>query len=86
VTMTGYTVEEFHANPYLWLQMVHPEDRAMVAQHAECMLRGDAQLSIKHRIICKDGTVRWVRNTVVPHRDENGVLLSYDGVINALTD
>jgi PAS domain S-box-containing protein len=86
VKITGYTVEEFQENPYLWLQMVHPDDRAMVAQHAESMLTGHDEPPIKHRIIRKDGTVRWVRNTVVPHRDENGVLLSYDGVINEMGD
>jgi PAS domain S-box-containing protein len=86
VKITGYTVEEFESNPYLWLQMVHPDDRAVVAEHAENLLAGHDAPPIKHRIIRKDGAVRWVRNSVVPNRDENGVLLSYDGVINEMGD
>ncbi len=84
VKVTGYTVDEFQANPYLWLQMVHPDDRARVAQHAESLLNGADEPAICHRIIRKDGTVQWVRNTAVPHRDEHGALMSYDGVINEI--
>jgi PAS domain S-box-containing protein len=86
VKITGYTVDEFESNPYLWLQMVHPDDRAIVAQHAAHMLSGHDEPPIKHRIIRKDGSVGWVLNTVVPHRNENGVLLSYDGVINEISE
>ena len=84
VAITGYTVEEFQDNPFLWLHMVHPDDRALVELHAESILNGADEPPIEHRIIRKDGAVQWVRNTVVPHRDENGVLFSYDGVINEI--
>lgn len=84
--MTGYTAEEFYENPFLWLQMVHPDDREMVAHHAERMLEEGEAPPIKHRIIRKDGSVHWVLNTSVPHLDDNGVLLSYDGVINEIDE
>ena len=32
------------------------------------------------------GTLRWVKNTCVPHSDNQGVLLSYDGLIQDITD
>jgi PAS domain S-box-containing protein len=84
--ITGYTVEEFSGNPFLWLQMVHPEDRERVAEHAERILQGCDEAPIRHRIICKDGTVRSVVNTSVPHKDESGRLLSYDGVVKEIID
>src|SRR5208283_4693953 len=40
---------------------------------------------IEHRIVHKNGMVRWVRNTFVPHRDERGALVSYDGLIQDIT-
>jgi len=32
-----------------------------------------------------NGTERWVRNTFVPHRDERGVLVDLDGLIQDIT-
>ncbi|MGE5315132.1 MAG: PAS domain-containing protein [Acidobacteriota bacterium] len=84
VAITGYTVEEFEANPFLWLEMVHPDDKDEVSRHAERILEGAEEGPIRHRIIRKDGTVHWVLNTSVPYKDENGTLRSYDGVINDL--
>jgi PAS domain S-box-containing protein len=86
VKITGFTVEEFYENQFLWLQMVHPDDREMVSLHAERMLQGCDEPPITHRIIRKDGSVRWVVNTSVPHKDDNGELISYDGVINEIED
>ncbi|HLP16255.1 MAG TPA: PAS domain S-box protein [Bacteroidota bacterium] len=82
--ITGYTVDEFTENPYLWLQMVHPDDREAVALHAQHIVSGIDEPSIKHRIIRKDGTMHWVLNTSVPHKNEAGMLVSYDGVINEI--
>jgi hypothetical protein len=55
-----------------------------VELHAERMLEGIDEPPITHRIIGKDGTVCWVVNTSVPHKDDNGELISYDGVINKI--
>lgn len=81
VAVTGYMPEDFRVNPYLWIQMVHEEDRAVVREQAECILSGQDARPVEHRIIRKDGTIRWVRNTLVPHYDPDGTLLSYDGLV-----
>jgi signal transduction histidine kinase len=36
---------------------------------------------MEHRILRKDGVMRWVMNTLVPSYDAQGKLVSYDGVI-----
>ena len=41
---------------------------------------------IEHRILHKNATVRWVRNTFVPHRNEHGALVTYDGLIQDITE
>jgi PAS domain S-box-containing protein len=85
VLVTGYTVDEFTMNPYLWITMVHPEDRERVKAHADSILTSMDPGPIEHRIICKDGRVRWVRSTPVIQRDERGNVISYDGVIHNIT-
>jgi len=83
--VTGYTVEEFNQNSLLWLSMVPVEDRRLVVDHVQKVLRGGAIRSFEHRIARKDGEVRWVNTTLLPHKDEAGNLISYDGLIKDIT-
>ncbi|MGO9147881.1 MAG: PAS domain S-box protein [Desulfomonilia bacterium] len=84
-TVTGYTAEEFNNDPFLWLNMVVEEDREIVRDQASRILEGENVGAIEHRIKRKDGSVRWVSNTPVLHRDQGGILISYDGVIRDIT-
>jgi len=79
--VTGYTPEEFQERPFLWFEMVHQQDRDAVAALARAILTEWQPQSLEHRIIHKDGSVRWVRSTLVPNPDPQGTLVSYDGVI-----
>ena len=86
LTVTGYQPDEFANDPYLWVNMVVPEDRRRVEEEARRIPAGENPDPIEHRIIHKDGTVRWVRNTFVLHRDENGIIVTYDGLIQDITE
>ena len=86
VGVTGYSAEEFEAFPYLWYTMIHPEDRDTVARQASQILTESDPPTIVHRIIRKDGELRWIANTPVLHRDGAGRLVSYDGLIRDITE
>lgn len=86
VAVTGYTQEEFRKNPHLWIQMVYDADCQMVIERTECLMEGQNVEPYEHRIIRKDGAVRWVRNTSVLHHDKQGVLISYDGLVQDITE
>lgn len=86
VAVTGYTTEEFAADPYLWFSMVYPDDRSRVQEHTRSLVSEARADSIEHRILRKDGSLRWIRNTPVLHRDPGGKLLSYDGIIVDITE
>lgn len=86
VSVTGYTAEELQKNPYLWIQMVYSKDRSAVEEYVKSVLSGVNVKALEHRIIKKDGTLRWVRNTSVLHYDNKGRLLSYDGIIQDITE
>ena len=81
VAVTGYTPEEFASDPYLWIRMVPEEDRQSVQEQARGVLSRQDVPPIEHRILRKDGVIRWVTNTLVPNYDTQGNLLSYDGLI-----
>ncbi|MBI5238907.1 MAG: PAS domain S-box protein [Elusimicrobia bacterium] len=84
--VTGYSRDDFASNPYLWLRMVVEADKAAVLEQGRRLLAGQTPAPFEHRIVRKDGQTRWVRNTAVPHCDDQGRLLYYDGVIQDVTD
>lgn len=86
VAVTGYTTEDYASDPALWIRMVHEEDREIVLDQANRILSGQDIQPIGHRILRKDGVIRWVQNTLVPHYDTQGRLLSYDGLIKDITE
>lgn len=87
VAVTGYTSDEYNNDPYLWLNMVYEEDKPLVTEQASLLLLGKALTSpLEHRIIHKDGSVKWVKNTIVPRYDEQGLLLAYDGLVSDITE
>lgn len=83
--VTGYTSAEFRADPYLWYRVIHEEDRSAVLAQVDWLLKGEQPPPIEHRIIHKNGSTRWIRNTPLPHRSGSGRLLSYDGLISDIT-
>lgn len=86
VAVTGYTLQEYEANPNLWYQMVHPDDRTAVTAQAEKLLAGQPVPSLEHRLLHKDGSIRWVRHTPVLRRDKQGVVVAYDGLLTDITE
>ncbi len=85
VNVTGYTSEDYKKDPELWYRMVHEKDSKKVLAQAQRALKGEDVEPIEHRIIHRDGSVRWVRNSIVITRDEHGNPIYYDGLINDLT-
>jgi len=86
VAVTGYTAEEFAADPYLWINMVHDADRDLVLKHSQDVVFCKNKHPFEHRIWRKDGAMRWVRNITVCHFDETGNVTAYDGLVSDITD
>jgi len=57
-TITGYSVEETVGK--FFLDHVHPDDRAKGQAHVQELINGNEKRSIELRIICRDGTVKWL--------------------------
>ncbi len=82
---TGYSPEEYLANPDLLHEMVYEEDRYDADKQVQTLIATGSCNPIEHRIIHKDGSVKWVKKTLVPQYDGNGVPVSYDGLISDIT-
>ena len=86
VAVTGYSTEDFDADPGLWLDMVLLEDREVVLEQARQVESNRRMAAVEHRIVRKDGAVRWVRTTPVPQYAADGSLVGYDGLIQDVTE
>lgn len=86
IAVTGYSPQEFRADPNLWINMVHPDDRQRVREQTSQCTSAEKVAPLEHRIINKHGDMRWVKSTLVPHFDINGKLLSYDGLLQDITE
>ena len=65
--------------------MVHDDDRSLVIAQSESALKGFNVEPVEHRIIHRDGSIRWVKNSIVPKLNEQNKVISYDGIINDIT-
>ncbi|MBI5378938.1 MAG: response regulator, partial [Nitrospirae bacterium] len=86
VAVTGYIPEEYEADSYLWYRMVYEKDRGAVMEQANRVLSGETVSPNEHRIIRKDGQIRWVKHAIVPRYDEQGHLVAYDGLVEDITE
>ena len=86
IAVTGYTPEDLARDSELWLAMVVHDDREAVIEQARAVLAGERFAPIEHRIVCKDGAMRWVRNTPVPEYGPDGALVAYDVLIQDISE
>ena len=86
VAVTGYSPEDMANDSRLWLRMIVPEDREAFLEQTLRVLTGEQVEPLELRIVHKDGRVRWVRNTLVPQYGPAGSLVSYDGLIQDITE
>jgi diguanylate cyclase (GGDEF)-like protein/PAS domain S-box-containing protein len=78
--ITGYAVEEHHANPYLQFEIVHPDDRHLLQSVARGE-RDDIVVRARHR----DGHWLWLEIRVHHARDDQGRVVMTSGISRDVT-
>jgi diguanylate cyclase (GGDEF)-like protein len=74
------------ADPEMWLQMVHPEDRAQVQAESDAFLAGEGGDLADYRMVRPDGRIVWVRDRAFAFRDEEGRVLWEHGLLFDVTE
>jgi PAS domain S-box-containing protein len=70
--ITGHEVDEFVADPYLMVSLVHADDRSAFQAHAHTHVEQAAAGDIEFRIVRKDGEIRWISHHCRPVFDQEG--------------
>ncbi len=83
----GLQPQEFGASYVAFLQRVHPEDRAAVdAAYTGSIREGKDSYEIEHRLVRRDGEVRWVQEKCQHARDEKGKFVASLGMVLDVTE
>ncbi|HEY5902886.1 MAG TPA: PAS domain S-box protein, partial [Anaerolineales bacterium] len=84
--VTGFTAEEWLADPGLWQARIHPEDRDAIVAEDERTNRTLEPYNVEYRSVRKDGEVIWLRDQAVLVRDEDGSPLYWQGILVDITE
>jgi diguanylate cyclase (GGDEF)-like protein/PAS domain S-box-containing protein len=86
IDVVGYTPEECTANPNLWIEMLHPDDKERVLAEDERTNRTGEPFVMEYRQFAKDGHLVWIRDEATLVRDEDGLPLYWLGVQVDITE
>lgn len=84
--ITGYSPSDYLSDPDLWFKMIHPGDRQRVMDFFGQIKTDLARRNIQHRIIRRDGSVRWVSNHCSVVVDEKSGAIWMDGFLLDITE
>ncbi len=82
----GFSAEEWMANPQLWLEQIHPEDRRRALEQESERVLGDRNPPpIDYRLMTRSGKEVWVLDEAVLERDESGKPV-WHGILYDITE
>ncbi len=77
--------KEFLDNANLWSEVIHPDDKYLIAGIYQNVEAG-MSFTTEYRIIKKDGTIRWIENKLTPTLNHEKRPVRIDGVISDITE
>jgi two-component system sensor histidine kinase UhpB len=77
----GFPAEEWMADPGLWVDRLHPDDRAEVMDETARSVEAGEPFKLEYRMIARDGEVVWLHDVAsMVARDDRGRATRYQGV------
>ncbi|HEV2568755.1 PAS domain S-box protein [Sphingomonas sp.] len=83
--LTGVPAEAVLADPSIPYQLIHPDDRSMLAEAEEEAIRARSSFDLQVRFRRADGELRWARIISAPREQPDGSLI-WDGIQIDTTD
>ena len=84
--LTGYTPEEYYANPVLIQKHIHPDSREYFGKMWDALQNGDIPTSYEYRIIDRAGRARWLHQRNVLIRNDAGNSVAIEGVVTDMME
>ena len=84
-TIWQRSCESLYQNSSNWLEAIHPDDRSPI-ETVSIDIKRAGQYEKKYRIICPDGSIRWIRDRAFPITNERGELVRVAGIAEDITE
>ncbi len=82
----GYQPEDFTSRRLSFRGITHPDDRERVGAEVDAhAVNHHREYSQEYRIVCADGSVRWVDDHTVVRINAEGVVTHHEGLISDIT-
>lgn len=82
----GYTPEDFLTRRFSFQGITHPDDRARVRAEMDAHAAArHGEYAQEYRVVCADGSVRWVDDHTVVRHDASGNVTHHEALINDIT-
>lgn len=84
----GRPISKFYANPHLWLDTIHPDDRASVLAYIDALHTDSWQGGVPRslRVLRPDGSMRWVAPQLKILQGREGKPDRFAGIIRDITE
>ncbi|MGE3179195.1 MAG: PAS domain S-box protein [Vicinamibacterales bacterium] len=84
--ITGLDARTVRPSRDLFLALVHPDDRGTIASATQAAMAGRLPECLVHRLLPRDGGLKWVENCWELERDEDGRVTGIVGTLQDVTD
>jgi PAS domain S-box-containing protein len=80
----GLASEAFVAQPNLWENLVHPDDKPLLENYWK-VVHEQGEHTLRYRIVHQDGSTRWLEDKARIIKDASGNPAHFEGVVRGLT-
>jgi len=84
--LTGYTVDEWAAEPDFFARVLHPDDRDWVLAATALAHETGEPIRLEYRVIAKDGRVVWIQDDAAVAVDKAGNPRYFQGLLTDITE
>lgn len=83
--ITGLPTAALYGDPASFLRLIHPDERAQVAERLRAQIAGRWLTEVEYRIVRADGGVRWLRSRSFPITGTRGARRLVAGITEDVT-
>ena len=89
VNQLGYSANDFFSGRITLIDVVHPEDREIVAEKLSDVAKirgGEDEFSQEYRIVTGSGATCWIDERMWIVRNDKGLITHYEGIVIDITE
>lgn len=84
--ITGYSIEEYTKDVFLWQNIIHLEDGKLAREFFEKYSQEKAVNDVEYRLTSKDGQLHWIQSKMVAVYNDKNDIIGYNCIGRDITE